>query len=169
MRATGPDHPLLARTLEREASALIEQGRPRDALPLLERGLAINRARYGASRTRRWPRALATSGAGAGGAGRRRRGRDRCFREAIEMQRRARPRPHVDTAEMLAALGNLLAEGGRAAEAEPLLREALRQVDESLPRATGGAARSRARSGPTCAAWAGRKRAMRCSSRATAC
>jgi Flp pilus assembly protein TadD len=58
---------------------------------------------------------------------------ERLFREALEIQRRTRPRPHIDTAEMLVGQGEVLSRRGRDAEAEPLLREALVQAQRSLP------------------------------------
>jgi tetratricopeptide (TPR) repeat protein len=55
------------------------------------------------------------------------------FREALDVQRQVRTRPHVDTAELLAGLGDVLASQGRLADAAPLLREALSEATQSLP------------------------------------
>ena len=49
------------------------------------------------------------------------------------MQRQVRRQPHITTVEILIGLGEALAEQDRVAEAEPVLREALRQAERSLP------------------------------------
>lgn len=131
-RVSGPDHPFLARTLERQAGAMIDQGRPREALPLVEEALKIFRARHGARH------ALVAMALGTAAKARRELGEiaeaERLFREALDIERVARPKPHVDTALILMGLGETLARQNRV-EAEPFLREALSQADQSLPRA----------------------------------
>ena len=130
-RVTGRDHPLLARTLERQASALIDQGRARDALPLLDECVAINTARYG-TRHPAVATALATSARARAALGEHAEA-EALFREALDVQRQVRPKPHITTGGDLIGLGEVLAEQDRAAEAEPLLREALSQAEQSLP------------------------------------
>ena len=130
-RVIGADHPLLARTLERQAAALVDQGRPAkrcrcSTSPWPSTG------RVTATRTRRWPRALATAAKAQGGAGRPRRGREalpRGPRRAAAGASRA-PRRHRGD---LGGAGRGVGRQGRPAEAEPLLREAMSQADRSLP------------------------------------
>jgi tetratricopeptide (TPR) repeat protein len=121
----------VARTLERHAAALLDQGRPREARPLIEQCLGVYESRYGprhptmATATATAARARALLGE--------REAADALFRKALDLQRQVRPKPHVTTVEILLAYGEALTSWNRAAEAEPLLREALVQAEASLP------------------------------------
>ena len=122
-RALGPDHPEIAVAVNNISFTLIQQGRLEGALPLRRRALEIARAAIGDSHenTGWYAYNLGYLFEQLGDLD----GAETHYREGLAILRRALPGGHNMTTSPMAALGDLLTRTGRAAEGEPLLREAL--------------------------------------------
>jgi len=131
-RTLGPSHRRIAPPLQYEGRFLLAEGRPQEALPLLERSLEIWRRMFidenhseiavvlvDIARTKRvleGPRSA-----------------EFVLRRALAIQRKALPPAHPVLIPTLTALGSALLDLGRPAEAEPLLGEAVAIARAKLP------------------------------------
>jgi Tfp pilus assembly protein PilF len=112
------------------ALAYLQDGRPRDALPLLEEALELTRARSGPDH----PEAialmdnLALARLRAGDAAR----AEPLLRRVLERQKQSGAPPAI-IARTSAQLGVCLIKEGKAAEAEPLLRDCLAIREQTIP------------------------------------
>ena len=117
----GDDHPLVARSLGNLAAVLLVRRDFEAAEPMLRQALTIKEQRLGDDHPDLVP--TLNSLAQALEAGDRRQAAESVYRRSITLQRAAAPAGPQRLATAVLALGRLLAEEGRGAEARPLLEE----------------------------------------------
>ncbi|MEX2471610.1 MAG: tetratricopeptide repeat-containing protein kinase family protein [Gemmatimonadota bacterium] len=128
-RALGPDHAEVAVGVNNISYTLIQQGRLEEALPLRRRALEIARGSIGDGHenTGWYAYNLGYLFEQLGDLN----GAETHYREGLSILRRALPDGHPMMTSPMAALGDLLVRTGRAAEGEPLLRQALEARTEA--------------------------------------
>jgi tetratricopeptide (TPR) repeat protein len=121
----------VASSLVRQADARLALDRAGEALALAERALAVARAAYGDDHPLVGDalarRAAALDGLGDLAAS------ESAWTATLAARRRSSPGDHVETAAALLGLGEARLDGGRAGDAEPLLREAQAMLERLVP------------------------------------
>ncbi len=126
----GNQHPELARSLRALAETLLASGRHEAAETLEREALELRRGQLGEHHPEV---ASSLAGLAATVADVRPAQAEQLYRQAYELQRRTLRPGHLETAATTVGLGRLLLTRGAAAEAEPLLAEALAIYRRYLP------------------------------------